>query len=323
MALHEPTVFITRHIPDEALRRIQSGADVRVWPDPLPPPPEELRKACATVEGLFCMLTDAVNEELLDSAPKLRVVSTMSVGYDHIDVTACRKRGILLGNTPGVLDEATADLAFALMMASARRIAEADRFVRAGEWKTWSPDLMTGQEIHQATLGIVGFGRIGQAMARRATGFDMRLLYHSRNPKPEAAEALGAEYRSLDDLLKESDFVSLHVPLTSETRHMIGERELGLMKPTAHLINTARGPVVDPVALYEALSERKIAGAGLDVFEVEPVPIDEPLIRLENVIVLPHIGSATVPTRARMAMMAAENLLAGLQGKPLPHPIPG
>lgn len=321
MALHEPKVFVTRRIPEESLRVLQSAADVRVWPEPGPPSPEELRRESADADGLYCMLTDSINEELLEAAPKLRVVSTMSVGYDHIDVAACRNRGILLGHTPGVLDETTADLAFALLLASARRIAEGDRLVRAGEWTTWSPDFMTGQDVHGATLGIVGFGRIGQAVARRAQGFGMRLLYSSRTPKPEAADPLGAEYRSLDDLLRESDFVSLHVPLSAETRGLIGARELSLMKPTAHLVNTARGPVVDQRALYEALKRGQIAGAGIDVFEVEPVPEDEPLLALENVTMVPHIGSASVATRAKMARMAAENLVAGLQGKPLPHPI--
>jgi lactate dehydrogenase-like 2-hydroxyacid dehydrogenase len=320
MALHEPSVFVTRHVPDAALRIVQSAAAVTVWPDPMPPSPEQLRDACRSVEGLYCLLTDKVDEALLDACPRIKVVSTMSVGYDHIDVAACRKRNIPVGNTPGVLDETTADLAFALLLASGRRIVEADSFTRKGEWKTWSPDLMTGQEIHGATLGIVGFGRIGQAMARRAKGFDMKILYNSRAPKPEA-ESLGAKYRSLDDLLRESDFVSLHVPLTPETRRMIGTNELELMKPTAYLINTSRGPVVDPEALYDALVNRRIAGAGLDVFDEEPVPLYEPLLTLDNITVLPHIGSATVATRTKMACMAAENLVAGLQGKPLPYPV--
>ena len=322
MALHEPTVFVTRSIPEEALRIVRAAADARVWPGELPPSPEELREACARADGLYCMLTDIVDEALLDAAPRLKVISTMSVGYDHIDVAAFRARGIHLGHTPGVLDETTADLAFALILASGRRIGEADRFVREGRWETWSPMFMTGQEVHGATLGIVGLGRIGQAVARRAQGFGMRLLYHSRTPKPEA-EALGAEYRSLDDLLRESDFVSLHVPLSAETRGLIGAPELALMKPTAHLVNTARGPVVDQRALYEALKAGRIAGAGIDVFEAEPVPPGDPLLTLENVTLLPHIGSATVATRTKMARMAAENLAAGLQGRPLPHPIPG
>jgi glyoxylate reductase len=320
MALHEPSVFVTRAIPDAALKIVQSAASATVWPDPMPPSPEQLRDACQSVEGLYCLLTDRVDEALLAACPRLKVVSTMSVGYDHIDLAACRQRNIPVGNTPGVLDETTADLAFALVMASGRRIVEADRFTREGKWKTWSPDLMTGQEIYGSTLGIVGFGRIGQAMSRRAKGFDMKVIYHSRAPKPEA-EALGAEFRSLDDLLRESDFVSLHVPLSPETRRMVGARELALMKPTAYLINTARGPVVDPEALYNALARHQIAGAGIDVFDHEPVPVSDPLLTLDNITVLPHIGSATVATRTRMACMAAENLVAGLQGKPLPHPL--
>jgi glyoxylate reductase len=322
MALHEPNVFISRAIPESALRIVQSVADAAVWPDPQPPSPEELRRGCARAEGVLCMLTDRIDEEFLSACPRLKVVSTMSVGYDHVDVPACRRRGVALGHTPGVLDETTADLAFTLLLASARRIAEADRLTRAGGWRTWSPDFMTGQEAHGSTLGIVGFGRIGQAMARRARGFDMRILYHSRSPKPDVADALGAEYRPLESLLQESDFVSLHVPLSEETRHLIGERELARMKPTAHLINTARGPVVDTQALTRFLEEKRIGGAGLDVFEEEPIPPDDPLLKLENVTVAPHIGSATVATRARMARMAAENLAAGLTGRPLPHPIP-
>jgi lactate dehydrogenase-like 2-hydroxyacid dehydrogenase len=322
MALHEPRAFVSRRIPEEALRIVQSAADVTVWPEEMPPSPERLRSACAQADGLLCMLTDKIDEAFLEGCPNLKVVSTMSVGYDHVNVAACRKRGIALGNTPGVLDETTADLAFALLMASARRIAEADRLTRSGGWKTWSPDFMSGQDVHGATLGIVGLGRIGLAMARRAKGFGMRLLYHSRTPKPEVADELGMAHRSLDDLLRESDFVSLHVPLSTETRHLIGERELARMKPTAHLINSSRGPIVDEAALFPCLSEKRIAGAGLDVFETEPVPADNPLLTLENVTVLPHIGSASVATRLKMARMAAENLAAGLTGKPLPNPIP-
>ena len=322
MALHEPTVLITRRIPEAALRLVQAAGETRVWPDPLPPLPKQLRDACKDAHGLFCMLTDRIDSALLDVCPHLRVVSTMSVGVDHIDLDACRRRGIVVGNTPGVLDETTADLAFALLLASARRIGEADRLVRAGGWQTWSPEFMSGQEVHGATLGIVGFGRIGQALARRAKGFGMCLLYAARSQKPDAESDLGATYCALDDLLRESDFVSLHVPLTPETRHMIGERELARMKPTAHLINTARGGVVDPGALFRALSGGRIAGAGLDVFEMEPVSKDDPLLSLENVTALPHIGSATVATRTKMAVMAAENLVAGVKNRPLPHPVP-
>ncbi len=322
MALHEPRVFVTRRIPDRALRLLQAHADTRVWPDPLPPIPDALRHECARADGLFCLLTDHVDAALLDAAPRLKVISTMSVGYDHIEVDACRARNLLLGYTPGVLDDATADLAFALLMATARRIAEADRYVRAGEWRTWSPDLLTGAEVHDATLGLIGFGRIGQAVARRAVGFGMRVGYASRAPRPEVAEPLGAEYLPLEALLRRSDFVSLHVPLTPETSPLIGARELAWMKPTARLINTSRGPVVDPGALTNALAEGRIAGAGLDVFETEPLPMDSPLLRLPNVTLLPHIGSATVATREKMARMAAENLVAGLRGQPLPHPIP-
>jgi len=258
---------------------------------------------------------------LLDRAPRLKVISQMAVGYDNIDVAACSARGIKVGNTPGVLTETTADLAFALLMATARRIPEGDRAVRSGQWRTWSPLYMAGQDVHHATLGIVGMGRIGYEMARRATGFQMRILYTDQRPNPAAEKDFGAKRVELTELLRESDFVSLHTPLLPETTRLIGAKELRLMKPTAILINTSRGPVVDQAALYEALRDGVIAAAGLDVFEVEPVPLDEPLLKLENVVVLPHIGSASIATRTKMAVIAADNLIAGLKGEPLPFPV--
>lgn len=313
-------VFVTRALPEEALRIVRESAEVEVWPEEMPPPREMLLQKVADVDGLLCLLTDRIDGTLLNVAPKLRVVSQMAVGYDNIDVAACTARGIPVGNTPGVLTETTADLAFALLLATARRIVEAEAFTRSGRWQTWSPMLLTGQEVHHATLGIAGMGRIGYEMARRGRGFEMPILY-AGSPNTAAERDFDARRVDLDTLLAESDFVSLHTPLTPETRHLIGAAQLARMKPTAILINTARGPVVDQVALVAALEAGQIAGAGLDVFEIEPLPLDDPLLRLNNVVLLPHIGSASIATRTKMAVLAAENLVAGLQGHPLPHPV--
>ena len=314
-----PKVYVTRKVPEAAIDLLRQACEVEVWEGELPVPRDVLLEKVRDIDGLFCLLTERIDQELLDAAPRLRVVSNMAVGYDNIDVAACTARGIPVGNTPGVLTETTADLAFALLLAAARRLVEGVDYVRAGKWKTWGPMLLMGQDVHGATLGIVGMGRIGQAVARRARGFDMRVLYHNRRPVPDAAAKLGATYVDLDTLLRESDFVSLHVPLTEETYHLIGREELQKMKPTAVLVNTARGGVVDPAALREALREGWIAYAALDVTEPEPIPPDDPLLRLPNCIVVPHIGSASVATRTKMALMAAENLLAGLRGEPLPN----
>jgi len=314
-------VFVTRVLPDAGMEKIRAFAETDVWPEDGPPPREVLLERVRDVDGLLCLLTDRIDAELLDHAPRLKVISQMAVGYDNIDVAACSARGIKVGNTPGVLTETTADLAFALLMATARRIPEGDRAVRSGQWRTWSPLYMAGQDVHHATLGIVGMGRIGYEMARRATGFQMRILYTDQRPNPAAEKDFGATRVELTELLRESDFVSLHTPLLPETTRLIGAKELRLMKPTAILINTSRGPVVDQAALYEALRDGVIAAAGLDVFEVEPVPLDEPLLKLENVVVLPHIGSASIATRTKMAVIAAENLIAGLKGEPLPFPV--
>lgn len=310
-----PRVFVTRRLPGDALGRLRAVAEVEVWPDDLPPPREALLAGVREADGLICLLTDRIDAEVLDAAPRLRVISTMAVGYDHIDIAAATARGIPVGNTPGVLTETTADLAWALLLATARRVVEGDRFVREGRWRTWDPNLLLGYDVHGATLGVVGMGAIGQAVARRAAGFGMRVLYTRRS----GTNATIGERVTLEKLLRESDFVSLHVPLTDETQHLIGERELRLMKPTAILINTARGPVVDQRALARALREGVIAGAGVDVTEVEPIPPDDPLLSAPNVVILPHIGSASYATRARMADMAVENCIAGLEGRPLPH----
>ncbi len=313
-------VYVTRPIAEEALALLRSQAEVALWPDPdVPPPHEEIVRQVREADGLVCLLTDRIDAEVIAAGERLRVISIMAVGYDNIDVAAATTRHIPVCNTPGVLTEATADLTWALLMVAARRVTEAERYLRAGRWKSWSPQLLLGQDVHGATLGIIGLGRIGQAVARRARGFAMRVLYHSATRKPEVERELSVEWADLDTLLREADFVSLHVPLTEETRNLIGARELALMKPTAILINTARGQVVDQEALVAALQEGRLAAAGLDVFQVEPLAMDDPLLSLEKVVLLPHLGSASVATRTRMAMMAAENLVAGLKGERPPY----
>ncbi len=316
----KPRAFVTRQLPgDDALPRLQAEAEVDLWPDDSPPPHDEIVRRAADSDALLTMLTDPIDAAVLDAGRRLRVVANMAVGYDNVDVPAATERGILVTNTPGVLTETTADMAWALLMATARRVAEGDRLARSGGWKAWHPSFLLGRDVHGATLGIVGLGQIGQAVARRARGFDMRLLYHSRTRRREAEAELGLEFVELERLLKESDFVSLHVFLSPQTRHLIGERELALMKPTAILVNTARGPVVDQRALYRALKERRIAAAGLDVAEEEPIPLDDPLLTLDNVTITPHVGSASVATRAKMAAMAVENVLATLRGERPPN----
>lgn len=313
--------FVTRELPDEALRIAREAADVEVWQEDGPPPRAKLLEKVADADGILCLLTDRIDSDLLRHAPNLRVVSQMAVGVDNIDVAACTARGIAVGNTPGVLTETTADLTFALLLATARRVVEAERFTRSGDWRTWSPMLLAGTDVHHATIGIVGLGRIGFEVAKRAHGFDMKVLYAGRSRKAEAEQRFGASKVEMNILLAESDFVSLHCPLTSETRHLIGAPQLALMKASAILINTARGGIVDQRALAEALRDRQIAAAGLDVFETEPLPQDDPLLALGNVVLLPHIGSASVATRTRMAVRAAQNLAAGLRRQPLPYPV--
>jgi lactate dehydrogenase-like 2-hydroxyacid dehydrogenase len=314
---------VARRIPDEGLAAIVEACEADVWPDELPPPRDELLHRVAGCDGILTLLTDLVDRELLDRAgPGLKVVSNFAVGFDNVDVAACTARGIPVGNTPGVLTETTADLAWALLMAGARRVAEGDRYVRAGRWRTWGPMLLLGSDVHGSTLGIVGFGRIGQAVARRAGGFGMTILYHDLARAPDAVEAeLGARFVSLDELLAESDLVSLHVNLTDVTRGLINRERLAVMRPHAVLVNTSRGPVVDQAALYEALRGGVIGAAALDVTEPEPMAADDPLLALENCLVVPHIASASRATRGRMAAMAAANLLAGLRGERLPTPV--
>jgi glyoxylate reductase len=300
-------VYVTREIVGEALDRLRAVHDVEVWPGPEPPSRAELLAAVAGAEGLLAMLTERIDVELLDAAPQLRAVANYAVGYDNIDLTATRARGIAVGVTPEVLTEATADLAFALLLACARRFPEAQAAVIGGRWGSWEPVRWLGADVHGATLGIVGFGRIGRAVAKRAAGFEMTILATRATP--------------LEELLERSDFVSLHCPLTAETHHLIDAEALSRMKPTAILVNTARGGVVDQPALVAALRTGTIAGAALDVTDPEPPQPDDPLLSAPNVIVLPHIGSATVATRSKMTEIAVENLLAALDGRPMPNPV--
>lgn len=316
--MSKPTVFITRVIPEKALQMVRKHGAATVWEGELPPSRDDLLRAVAGADGLLCLLTDPVDAGVIDAAPRLRVISQMAVGYDNIDLPAATRRRIPVGHTPGVLTDTTADFAFALLMAAARRISEAERFTRAGRWTTWGPTLLMGQDVYGATLGIVGMGRIGQAVARRARGFEMRVLYADPS-EPEAAREPGAVRVDLDDLLAQADFVSLHVPLTAATERLIDARALARMKPTAILVNTARGPVVDQAALYDALVSGQIAYAALDVTDPEPIAPDDPLLSLDNCLIVPHIASSSVATRTRMAVMAAENLIAGLSGNRLPH----
>jgi lactate dehydrogenase-like 2-hydroxyacid dehydrogenase len=318
-----PKVFVARRIPDEGLSAVTAATDATVWPDDLPPPRDELLRAVAGCDGVLTLLTDRVDDEFLDAAgPQLKVVSNYAVGFDNVHVPACTARGIPVGNTPGVLTETTADLAFALMMAAGRRLPEGDRYVRAGKWKTWGPMLLLGPDVHGATIGIVGFGRIGQAVARRAAGFGMKILYHDvQRADPAVEDEHSAAFLPLEKLLAQADFVSLHVNLTPETRGLMNAEKLGWMKPTAVLVNTSRGPVVDPAALATALRDGQIFAAALDVTDPEPIPTDDPLLSLDNCLVVPHIASASHATRSKMAEMAAANLLAGLRGERLPTPV--
>jgi len=319
--MSRPRVFVTREIFPEALEKIAAEADIEVWPGELPPPYETLVAKCRDAAGVLCMLSDRVDGALINACPDLRVISTMAVGYDNIDIAAATARGIRVGNTPGVLTETTADLIWALLMAAARRIAEADGYVRGGHWQTWGPMTLLGQDVHGATLGIIGLGRIGLEVAKRARGFGMKILYYSRTRKTlQQEKSLGLEYvDKMTDLLARSDFVSLHVPLTPATQGLIGAAEFAVMKKTAVFVNASRGAVVDQAALYEALKSGTIFSAGLDVTVVEPIPADDPLLTLPNLVIAPHIGSASFPTRRTMALMAADNLLAGLRGETPPH----
>ncbi|MEE8414063.1 MAG: D-glycerate dehydrogenase [Dehalococcoidales bacterium] len=317
----KPRVFVTRKIAQEALDMIASATDMELWEDELPPPSDVLLNKVGDIEGLLSLLTESVDAELMRAAPELKVVSNMAVGYDNIDIAEATNRGIFVGNTPGILTETTADFAFTLLLAMARRLVEADKYTRDGEWKTWSPMVLLGHDIHHATLGIVGCGRIGLEVAKRARGFDMQVLYSDTvRRSPEEEREFGLEFvPNLADLLPRADFVSIHAALTPETHHLISTAELAIMKPTAILINAARGAIVDQKALYQALKSHQILAAGLDVTEVEPIHPDDPLLTLDNIIIAPHVASATVATRTKMAIMAAENLITGLRNEPPPN----
>jgi len=314
-------VFVTRMLPEKALNLLRSKFDVEVWPEETPPPKSVLIEKVREVDGLCCLLTDKIDREVIEAASdRLRVISQVAVGYDNIDVEAATEKGIYVTNTPGVLTDTTADFAFALLMAAARRIVEADRYVRGGKWKIpWGLMMFLGQDVWGKTLGIIGLGRIGSAVARRAKGMNMRVLYYDIYRNEAMERELGVEYVDLETLLRESDFVSIHVPLTPSTRHLIDESKLRLMKKTAVLVNTSRGPVVDEKALYKALKEGWIWAAALDVWEKEPTDPDNPLLTLDNVIATPHIASASYETRTKMAVMAVENLIAALEGKVPPN----
>jgi len=317
----KPKVFVTRHLPQAAREELDKACQVEIWDYEAPPAYQFIVDKLVDKEGLLCLLTDTIDAALMEAAPDLKVISQCAVGFDNIDLQAAKQRGISVGNTPGVLTDATADFAFALLLAAARRLGEAIDYVHAGKWETWGLTLLLGQDVHGATLGLIGLGRIGRAVAQRARGFSMRVLYHDRTRQPEVEAELGLEYCELDDLLRRADFISLHVDLNEETHGLINPRAFSLMKPSAILVNTSRGPVVDNQALYRALSEGQIAYAALDVTDPEPLPADHPMLKLPNLIVVPHIASATVSTRNRMAQMAVKNLIAGVRGEPLPFPV--
>jgi glyoxylate reductase len=316
----KPKVFVTRIIPDAGLKRIRELANTEIWPEDEPPPYEVLLEKLKGIAGLVCLLTDRIDRKFIEAAGEsLKVISQMAVGFDNIDIEVATRYKIPVGNTPGVLTDTTADFAFALLMAAARRIVEGERYVKEGHWKTWGPTLLMGQDIHDATLGLIGFGRIGQAMAQRAQGFNMKVVFYDKYVDDETVKGAGAEALPFEEVLKQADFLSIHVPLTPDTEHMINEAAFKSMKPSAVLINTSRGPVVDMRALHNALNQGEIAYAALDVTDPEPIPLDDPLLRLENCLIVPHIASSSVATRSKMASMAADNLEAGLSGKQLPH----
>lgn len=320
--MEKPRVFVTRKILEPGLSTIREHCTAEVWEGELPPDRETLLAKVRGVDGILSLLTDRMDAAVMDAAgPQLKVISNHAVGYDNVDVEGATERGIRVGNTPGILTDATADFTWALLMAAARRIPEAITYVKAGHWRTWGPDVLLGSDFAGATLGIIGFGRIGNAVARRASGFGMNILYADNSPKHPGS--INARQVDLETLLATSDFITLHVPLTPETRHLINGHTLSLMKPTAILVNTARGDVVDQDALYQALANRQIRAAALDVTTPEPLPTSKnephPLLTLDNCLVAPHIASASWHTRSEMARLAAENLVAGVKGLPLPH----
>nr|MDO8133017.1 D-glycerate dehydrogenase [Candidatus Njordarchaeum guaymaensis] len=315
------SVYTTRKLPEQAIALLRKkNVEFSFNPKDAPPSESSLKREVSSVDGLVCLLTEKITPAVIESGKSLKVISNIAVGYDNIDVKKATEKGIYVTNTPGVLTETTADLAWALLMAVARRIAEADRYLRSGKWKIqWNLMFMTGTDVYGKTLGIMGLGRIGQAIARRAKGFNMKILYYDEKRSPELESELGVKYADVDTVFRESDFVTVHVPLTEKTCNFVGEKQLNLMKKTAILVNTSRGPVVDEKALYKALNEGKIGGAGLDVFQKEPIEMSNPLLKLNNAVLLPHIGSASVETRTKMAVMAVENATAALEGKVPPN----
>jgi glyoxylate reductase len=316
----KPKVYVTRELPERGLKIIKERFDAEVWPEYAPPPKKTIIEKAKDVDALATLLSDKIDAEVFDAAPKLKMIAQLAVGFDNVDVQEATKRGIYVSNTPEVLTDTTADFAWTLLMALARRVVEADKYVRMGKWEVgWHPAMLQGRDVHGATMGIVGAGRIGYAVAKRATGFSMKILFYDVIPRPEMEKDFGAKKVDLDELLKQSDFVSVHVPLMKETHHLINAEKLRLMKKTAYLINNSRGPVVDEKALYEALNEGRIAGAGLDVFEQEPTSLANPLLKLDNVVVAPHISSASYETRSKMAEMVAGNLIAFFEGKKPPN----
>jgi glyoxylate reductase len=317
----KPKVFVSRIIPDEGLALVLEACEAEVWQDELPPPHAVLLEKIKDKAGLLALLTDKIDAELMDRNPQLRVVANYAVGYDNIDIAGATARGLPVGNTPDVLTDTTADFAFTLMMSTARRVVEGADYVRAGKWKTWGPKLLTGVDIHGATLGLIGFGRIGRAMAKRAGGFDMRVLYYDQYRREDLEGSMGVVYADLETILREADFISIHTDLNATTRHMFNAETFAKMKPSAVLVNSARGPIIDPDALYDALAGGAIRAAAVDVTEPEPINMDSPLLKLPNFLVVPHIASATIATRGKMAEMAARNLIAGVNGERLPTPV--
>ena len=311
----QPKVYITRRIPESGIKLLQESCDVEIWDSDDVVPRDVFLKAISDKDAVLCLLTDKVDAETMDVAKSVKIFANMAVGFDNIDVDECTKRGVMASNTPGVLTDTTADFAFTLLMAAARRIREGHEFVQAGKWETWGPLLLMGQDIHHATLGLIGLGRIGTEMARRGQGFSMRVLYNDVVRREELEQELGLEYADFDTVLQESDFVSMHVPYMPATHHLISTEQLAMMKRTAVLINTARGPIVDPQALYIALKSGEIWAAGLDVTDPEPIPMDDPLLTLDNCLIAPHIASASFNTRSDMSELAANNILAALSGE--------
>ena len=311
----QPKIYITRRIPESGIKLLQESCDVEIWDSDDVVPRDVFLKAISDKDAVLCLLTDKVDAETMDVAKSVKIFANMAVGFDNIDVEECTKRGVMASNTPGVLTGTTADFAFTLLMSAARRIREGHEFVQAGKWETWGPLLLMGQDIHHATLGLIGLGRIGTEMARRGQGFSMRVLYNDVVRREDLEQELGLEYADFDTVLQESDFVSMHVPYMPATPHLISTEQLAMMKQTAVLINTARGPIVDPQALYTALKSGEIWAAGLDVTDPEPIPMDDPLLTLDNCLIAPHIASASFNTRSDMSELAANNILAALSGE--------